>query len=213
MFLLSVISSATAAPGHEMAAKTKTILVYGDSLSANYGIPAESGWVSLLEQRLQSLFPMYQVINASISGETTLGGRNRIELALKTHRPDIVILELGANDGLRGTAIATIYENLETIINICQQNNIAVLLIGMQLPPNYGRTYTQKFQNLYQQLAENLQVAFVPFLLSGFGEKHEYFQSDGIHPTVFAQEKIVDNVWRILHAMIHESAAAISLEH
>ena len=184
-------------------------MIFGDSLSANYGIPTEAGWVHLLKQRLQSLSPVFQVINTSISGETTLGGRNRIEQALKTHRPDIVILGLGANDGLRGSAIKTIYENLEAIINICQQNNTSVLLIGMQLPPNYGMTYTQKFKNIYSQLAENYQIDLIPFLLAGFGEKHEFFQADGIHPTVSAQEKIVENVWNVLHTMIYEDNATI----
>ncbi|MCB1947692.1 MAG: arylesterase [Burkholderiales bacterium] len=192
--------------------QTTTIMVFGDSLSANYGIPTEAGWVHLLEQRLQTLSPVFQVVNASISGETTLGGRNRIQQAIEQHHPDIVILGLGANDGLRGTAIKTIYENLETIINICQQNNISVLLAGMQLPPNYGMTYTQKFQSIYSQLAQRYQTALVPFLLAGFGEKQEFFQTDGIHPTVLAQEKIAENVWVVLHTMIRNNIATIRSE-
>lgn len=188
-------------------------MVFGDSLSANYGIPIEAGWVNLLTQRLQSLSPFFHVINTSIGGETTFGGRNRIEQALKTHRPDIVILELGANDGLRGSAIKAIYENLEAIIKICQQNNASVLLVGMQLPPNYGMTYTQKFKNIYLQLAENYQTGFLPFLLDGFEENYEYFQSDGIHPTIAAQEKIVENVWNILYPMIQDNMATINSEN
>ncbi|WP_107794007.1 arylesterase [Nitrosomonas aestuarii] len=209
ILFLFVLNDATAATNQQMPAKITTIMIFGDSLSANYGIPTEAGWVHLLKQRLQSLSPVFQVINTSISGETTLGGRNRIEQALKTHRPDIVILGLGANDGLRGSAIKTIYENLEAIIKICQQNNTSVLLIGMQLPPNYGMTYTQKFKNIYSQLAENYQIDLIPFLLAGFGEKHEFFQADGIHPTVSAQEKIVENVWNVLHTMIYEDNATI----
>lgn len=187
-------------------------MVFGDSLSANYGIPTEAGWVALLEQRLQSQFPAYQIINASISGETTLGGRNRIEKALATHRPGIVILGLGGNDGLRGAAIQSIYDNLEAIIQICQQFDIAVLLAGMQLPPNYGMTYTKKFQDIYPQLAESYQTGFIPFLLAGFGENHDFFQPDGIHPTALAQEKIVENVWNALHPMLypHDIAAVRS---
>ncbi|SER24446.1 acyl-CoA thioesterase-1 [Nitrosomonas sp. Nm51] len=184
-------------------------MVFGDSLSANYGIPTEAGWVHLLEQRLQTLSPVFRMVNASISGETTLGGRNRIQQAIKQHRPDIVILGLGANDGLRGTAVKTIYENLEAIIKICQQNNASVLLAGMQLPPNYGMAYTQKFQNIYRQLAHSYQTALVPFLLAGFGEKQEFFQTDGIHPSVLAQEKIADNVWAVLHTMIRNDIATI----
>ena len=196
-----------------MPVKTTTIMVFGDSLSANYGIPTEAGWVSLLTQRLQSLSPFFQVINTSISGETTFGGRGRIEQALKTHRPDIIILGLGANDGLRGSAIKTIYENLEAIIRICQQNNASVLLVGMQLPPNYGMTYTQKFKNIYPQLAERYQTRLIPFLMDGFGENHEFFQPDGIHPTIPAQEKIVENVWHVLHTMIQDDIAAVNSEH
>lgn len=177
-------------------------MVFGDSLSANYGISTEAGWVALLKQRLQTQSDNYQIINASISGETSLGGRNRIDQALSQHLPDIIILELGANDGLRGASVKSIYENLAAIITICQKNNVLVLLAGMQLPPNYGITYTQKFQSVFQQLAENFQIKFVPFLLAGFGDKREFFQSDGIHPSEIAQHKIVENVWEILQTMI-----------
>lgn len=183
-------------------------MVFGDSLSASYGMPMEAGWVALLTQRLQSQFANYQIINASISGETTLGGRNRIEQALETHRPEIVILELGANDGLRGASIKSIYENLAAIIEICQQNNALVLLAGMQLPPNYGIAYTQKFQAVFPQLAENYQIKLIPFLLAGFGGKHEFFQADGIHPNAVAQKKIVENVWEVLQTMFRTEQVA-----
>jgi acyl-CoA thioesterase-1 len=194
-FLFTFIAPAT-------AASTKTVMVFGDSLSASHGMPIEAGWVALLTQRLQTKFTDYQIINASISGETTLGGRNRIKQSLETHRPEIVILELGANDGLRGASIKSIYENLATIIEICQQNNSQVLLVGMQLPPNYGMTYTRKFQAIFPQLAENYQIKSIPFLLAGFGEKHEFFQADGIHPNEVAQKKIVETVWEVLQTMI-----------
>ncbi|WP_177167700.1 arylesterase [Nitrosomonas marina] len=205
IFILFVTPGAATATSQQ----TITIMVFGDSLSANYGIPTEAGWVHLLEQQLQELSPFFRVVNTSISGETTLGGRNRITRAIEQHRPDIVILGLGANDGLRGTAIKTIYENLEAIIKICQQNNASVLLVGMQLPPNYGMTYTQKFQDIYPQLAHDHQTGLVPFLLAGFGEKHEFFQRDGIHPTALAQEKIAENVWTVLRTMIHDDLATI----
>lgn len=176
-------------------------MVFGDSLSASYGMPTEAGWVTLLEQRLQPKYADYHIINASISGETTLGGRNRIQKALEAHRPEIVILELGGNDGLRGASIKSIYENLAAIIEECQQNDALVLLAGMQLPPNYGRTYTQKFQAIFSQLAENYQIKLIPFLLAGFGDKHEFFQADGIHPSEIAQKKIAENVWEVLQTM------------
>lgn len=177
-------------------------MVFGDSLSAGHGIPIEAGWVALLTKRLQSKFTDYQIINASISGETTLGGRNRIKQSLEMHQPEIVILELGANDGLRGASIKSIYENLATIIEACQQNNSLVLLVGMQLPPNYGMTYTQKFRAIFPRLAENYPIKLIPFLLAGFGDKHEFFQADGIHPNEVAQKKIVETVWEVLQTMI-----------
>lgn len=188
-------------PSRPAAADTATIMVFGDSLSAGYGLPQEAGWVSLLKNRLQTK-SQANIINKSISGETALGGRNRIEKELKTHRPDIVIIELGGNDGLRGASIESIRNNLEAIIEACKRSNAAVLLAGMQLPPNYGITYTQKFQDIYPQLAKRHNVKLVPFLLDGFGNKREFFQSDGIHPTAQAQEKIVDNIWRVLETML-----------
>ncbi|MBL8499141.1 MAG: arylesterase [Nitrosomonas sp.] len=194
-------------------ASSKTVLVFGDSLSANYGIAREAGWVALLTQRLQSEFADYQIVNASISGETTLGGRNRIRQTLEKHHPEIIILELGANDGLRGAAIKSIYNNLAAIIEACQQHNTLVLLAGMQLPPNYGMTYTQKFQAIFPQLAENYQVKLVPFLLAGFGDKHEYFQADGIHPNEVAQKKIVENVWEVLYTMFKTKQVAATPEN
>lgn len=151
------------------------ILVYGDSLSANYGIPIEAGWVSLLTQRINSQYTGYQIINTSISGETTLGGRNRIDQVLSTHKPNIIIVELGANDGLRGTSIQSIYDNLATIIQKSQRNNARVLLVGMRLPPNYGATYTAKFQDTFTKLAKDYQIPLVPFLFEGFGERPDFF--------------------------------------
>ena len=191
---------------------TITVMVLGDSLSTSYGMPSEAGWVNLLEQRLQMYSPIYQVINASISGETTLGGRNYIEQALKAHQPDIVMVGLGGNDGLQGSSIKSIYENLEVIINACLQNNAEVLLLGMQIPPNYGITYTQKFRDIYLQLAKKYQLELVPFLLAGFGENRDFFQSDGIHPNILAQEIIVDNVWSVLYPMLQPEKVATNVD-
>ena len=203
----------TASYGAAIAStNTISVMVLGDSLSTSYGMPSEAGWVNLLEQRLQMHSPIYQVINTSISGETTLGGRNRIEQALQTHQPDIVMVGLGGNDGLQGLSIKSIYENLEAIIKACLQNNAAVLLLGMQIPPNYGITYTQKFLDIYLRLANNYQLEQVPFLLAGFGENRDFFQSDGIHPNILAQEIIVENVWSVLYPMLQPEKVATSVD-
>ena len=177
-------------------------MIYGDSLSAGYGLPQKTGWVSLLKKQLKTHQPNYQVINASISGETALGGLNRIEQVLKRFHPNIVIVELGANDGLRGMPIKSIHDNLEAIVKTCKQNKASVLLVGMRLPPNYGATYTQNFSSIYQKIANRHKLRLVPFLLEGFGDKPEYFQADKMHPNKNAQEIILNNVWKVLHKMI-----------
>jgi acyl-CoA thioesterase-1 len=182
--------------------ESTTIMVYGDSLSAGYGLPQKTGWVSMLKTQLKKQQAVYQIINASISGETTLGGLNRIEQALKRHHPNIVIVELGANDGLRGLPIKSIHDNLEAIVKACKQNKASILLVGMRLPPNYGTAYTKKFSAIYQQIAKRHELRLVPFLLAGFGDKPEYFQEDKMHPNKNAQEKILNNVWKVLHKMI-----------
>jgi len=206
IILLSFVFSAAAVNSHATAAPgtaTTTIMVFGDSLSAGYGLPQDAGWVSLLKKRLQTQSQSQAyLINNSVSGETAHGGRKRIEQALKTYRPDIVIVELGGNDGLRGASIEAIRNDLEAIIEACLRNKATVLLAGMQLPPNYGITYTQKFQDIYPQLAKRHGVRLVPFLLDGFGDKREFFQADGIHPNAQAQAKIVENVWKILRTML-----------
>ena len=182
------------------AAQQQTILVFGDSLSAAYGIPREAGWVSLLQQELQRSHPHYQVVNASISGETTAGGRQRIAAALRKHRPAIVILELGANDGLRGTPVANIESNLRAIIEQSQKARAKILLLGIQLPPNYGVKYTADFRALYPKLAQRYKSALVPFLLEGLSRGE--FQPDGLHPTAAAQQKILQTVWVKLKPML-----------
>lgn len=197
VLLFNIASFAVARPANGI-----TVMVFGDSLSTGYGLPAEAGWVNLLKQRMQALSSDYKVINASVSGETTLGGRNRIEHALKTHYPDIVIIELGGNDGLHGASIQSIYDNLEAIIRACQRHNVTPILAGMQLPPNYGIAYTQKFRNIYSQLSERYQLKLIPFLLDGFGDKREFFLEDGIHPDVHAQQLITENVWKVLHPLL-----------
>ncbi|MBI4206045.1 MAG: arylesterase [Betaproteobacteria bacterium] len=185
----------------QMAAAA-TILVFGDSLSAGYGLPLEQGWVSLLERRLRDERPDYKIANASISGETTGGGRNRIEAALEAHRPAIVILALGANDGLRGQNLETMRANLEAMIESCRRFKTKVLLIGMRLPPNYGAPYTEKFHRVFAGIARERKLPLVPFMLDGFAENHEYFQADGIHPTARAQPLIAETVWKALRPLL-----------
>jgi len=166
--------------------------VFGDSLSAAYGIPREAGWVSLLQQELQRSHPQYQVVNASISGETTAGGVQRIAAALHQYRPAIVIIELGANDGLRGTPIKEIEANIGALIQASLMTRAKVLLLGMKLPPNYGLDYTTRFAELYSTLAQRHRVALVPFLLAGVAP--EQFQADNLHPVAAAQAHILHTV-------------------
>jgi acyl-CoA thioesterase-1 len=177
-------------------------MVFGDSLSAAYGITRESGWVHLLEQRLAEEKFDHPVVNASISGETTAGGRQRIEQSLVQHRPAVVILELGANDGLRGLPLAAMQDNLEAIIQACHRHNARVLLVGMRLPPNYGIAYAEKFQNTYFRLAKRHKLGAVPFLLEGFADRRDLFQADNLHPTAQAQPLILDNIWRPLRGLL-----------
>lgn len=158
----------------------------------------EQGWVSLLERRLHAEKFDYKVVNASISGETTFGGVSRIQDALKTHRPVIVILELGANDGLRGADIDAVRSNLEAIADACRRAGARTLLIGMHLPPNYGTAYAEKFRLVFSETARRKKLPLVPLLLEGFAGKREYFQADGIHPTAEAQPMMLNTVWKEL---------------
>lgn len=180
-----------------------TILVLGDSLSAAYGLPLERGWVNLLQQRLLAEKSPYRVINASISGETTSGGLYRIDALLASYKPKIVIIELGANDGLRGLALDATQANLDTLIRRARKTHAQVLLIGMRLPPNYGPVYTEKFYHLFETLALKHHIQRVPFLLAAIAGKRAYFQADGLHPTAEAQALLLDTVWPVLKRMLH----------
>jgi acyl-CoA thioesterase-1 len=178
------------------------ILVLGDSLSAGFGIQADGGWVTLLQQRLDQEGYRYQVVNASISGDTTAGGAARLPRALKTHAPQIVLVELGGNDGLRGLPLAEMQKNLAGIIDVAKKNGAQVLLLGMRLPPNYGPTYTRRFESIYAELARRHRVPLLPFLLEGVAQRSEMMQSDGVHPIAEAQPKILDNVWLKLQPLL-----------
>ncbi|HYR34937.1 MAG TPA: arylesterase [Burkholderiales bacterium] len=184
------------------AAAEKSILVFGDSLSAAYGIAQSRGWVALLGERLKRERPDYSVANASISGETSAGGLARIDAALARHRPAVVIVELGANDGLRGLPLGQMKANLGTIIEHAKNSGARVLLLGMKLPPNYGEDYTKAFEGAFADVAKRYQVALPPFMLEGFAEKPEYFQADRIHPNEKAQPLILERVWRALKPLL-----------
>jgi acyl-CoA thioesterase-1 len=186
--------------GPSMAAG-KTVLVFGDSLSAGYGIRPEAAWPSLLQGRLSEKRPDYSVANLSISGETTAGGRSRLAAALRQHRPAIVVLELGANDGLRGLQLAQMKSNLEAMIAAAQGTGARVLLVGMRLPPNYG-PYAAQFQTIFSEVAKAHRVPLVDFLLAGIADQPTLFQSDMLHPTAEAQPKILDNVWPQLSPLL-----------
>jgi acyl-CoA thioesterase-1 len=184
------------------AAADKSILVLGDSLSAAYGIARSRGWVALLEERLKRERLDYSVVNASISGDTSAGGRARLDAALEHNRPTVVIVELGGNDGLRGLPVAQMKANLGAIIERSKKSGARVLLIGMKLPPNYGPEYTGEFESAYAELGERYKVALLPFLLQGFAEKPDLFQPDRIHPTAQAQPLLLENVWRQLAPLL-----------
>lgn len=169
------------------------ILVMGDSLSAGYGIDVQKGWVALLDAELAKKYST-KIINASVSGETTSGGKARLDQLLKTHQPQIVILELGGNDGLRGQPISMIKKNLQIMITQIQSYQAKVLLVGMQIPPNYGERYTKSFAAIYGQLAEENKLILVPFLLESVATHPELMQADGIHPTEAAQPQLMQNV-------------------
>jgi len=180
------------------------VLVYGDSLSAAYGMPERRGWVALLEERLKRERPDYSVANASISGETTAGGVARIARVLERNRPAIVIIELGANDGLRGLPVPAMKKNLAAIIEQSQTAGAKVLLVGMRVPPNYGEDYAGAFERAFAELAKSHRTALLPFLLDGFAEKSELFQADRIHPTEAAQPAVLKNVWTKLLPLLRK---------
>jgi len=192
------------------AAPAPSILIVGDSLSAGYGIGMRDGWVTLLQQRLVKQRYPHAVVNASISGDTTSGGRTRLPDALKRHRPQIVVIELGGNDGLRGLSLRETRVNLEAMINAAQSAGAQVLLLGIHLPPNYGPEYTGKFHAIYHELARAHDTALVPFLLNGVALTPGLMQPDGIHPRAAAQPRLLDNVWPILVPLLKPESAPLA---
>jgi acyl-CoA thioesterase-1 len=178
------------------------ILVMGDSLSAGYGIDARDGWVNLLGQRLRQQGYPHAVINASISGETSAGGRARLPQALQRHRPQVVVIELGANDGLRGLSLTQTRANLAAMIESAQNAGARVLLVGIHLPPNYGPEFTGKFRALFDDLVRQYRIPYAPFLLEGVALSPGLMQADGLHPRATAQPRLLDNVWPYLEPLL-----------
>jgi len=179
-----------------------TLLVYGDSLSASYGMEEEQGWVNILQIKLRSKELPVDVVNGSVSGETTTGGLARLPAMLDSYQPELLILELGGNDGLRGLPLDLMRENLASMIDLAEANGAEVIITGIQIPPNYGPRYTAPFFDTYAALAEQKSLALVPFLIEGIPQQPELMQNDGIHPRAEAQSMIIDNVWPILEPQL-----------
>ena len=184
------------------AAPQKSILVVGDSLSAAYGIAQSRGWVALLAERLKRERPDYSVVNASVSGDTTAGGRARLQSALARHKPAVVVIELGGNDGLRGLPVAHMKDNLSAMVQASRAAGARVLLVGMKMPPNYGPDYASAFESAFAEVAKAQKTAFVPFFLEGFAEDGNLFQDDRIHPTEAAQPLMLERIWKALRPIL-----------
>lgn len=191
---------------------TFRLMVFGDSLSASYNMEASEGWVELLALKLREGSYQVEVINGSVSGETTTGGLSRLPSMLDTYQPDLVILELGGNDGLRGLPLPIIRDNLLTMIELAKASGAEVLLAGIQIPPNYGARYTEPFNQQFQEIAEENNLPLVPFLINGIPQQIELMQDDGIHPRAEAQYIIVDNVWSVLEPLLESTRAGVDQE-
>jgi acyl-CoA thioesterase-1 len=180
----------------------RTLMVFGDSLSAAYGLSPSEGWVSLLAERIEKARLPWKVANASVSGETTAGGLRRLSEDLKRHKPSIVVIELGANDALRGQPVAAIRANLEKMIRIARNAGAEPVLVGLMIPPNYGIDYAREFRDAFPSVAKAQKVPIVPFLLEGIADKRELFQPDQLHPNATAQATIRDNVWPVIEPLM-----------
>jgi len=206
---VTAFATAAAAPAHAQTASApqgstpRTVLVVGDSLSAEYGIKRGTGWVPLLSARISEQYPKFQVVNASISGDTTSGGVARLPALLRQHAPAVVVLELGANDALRGLPLNMTEQNLRTMTQAARKADADVLIVGMQIPPNYGRDYAQRFAAVFSNVAKNENARLVPFLMEGIATNRAMFQADGIHPNEDAQPQLLDNVWPALRPMLN----------
>jgi acyl-CoA thioesterase-1 len=200
--LVLLLGIALIATAPARAAGPRTLLVLGDSISAGYGLPSGSGWVKLLSDRIAAKKLPWQVVNASISGDTTAGGLARLPALLAREHPALVVIEQGGNDGLRGNDLAVMQTNLEAMVQAARSAGAHVLIIGMRLPPNYGNVYTSHFEAVFHDVAKKFGVPLVPFFFNGFAERIELFQADRIHPTVAAQPLLLDNVWPTLAPLL-----------
>ena len=199
---LAAAAALSLAPISANAAEPPVVLVVGDSISAAYGLPTGVGWTDLLQKRIDARKLGYRVVNASISGDTTAGGRSRLPALLARHKPAIVVIELGGNDGLRGGSIASTRDNLTAMAKAAKAAGARPMLIGMRLPPNYGPAYTRQFETLFSEVAKAEGAPLVPFFFEGFGEDAAAFQPDRIHPTEATQAKLLDNAWPTLERML-----------
>jgi acyl-CoA thioesterase-1 len=200
LFLLALLSAGVVAAAP--APRERLLMVYGDSLSAAYGLRAEQGWVAQLQKRLDDQGYGYRVVNASVSGETTAGGRARLARALDAHQPELVILQLGANDGLRGLPVKDAQANLATMIQVIQKRKAQVLLAGIVMPPNYGARYADSFAGMYTTLGREFDVALIPFLLEGVALEASFLQADGMHPNAAGQPVVLETVWKHLKPLL-----------
>jgi acyl-CoA thioesterase I len=204
LYLVLTVLIGFAVSAQAGSSSDSTIMVLGDSLSAAYGLDVKRGWVNLLQQRLSKQGYSYQVVNASISGETTKGALTRLPNILEREHPQLVIIELGGNDGLRGISLDEMQSNLVQMVKLCKEHGAGVLLLGMRLPPNYGPSYTERFHAIYKIVAEQTGVKYLEFFLEGVAEDRGLMQSDGIHPTVEAQATLLDNVWPLIESILQK---------
>lgn len=191
----------------QLFAANPKILIFGDSLSAAYGLPQQEGWANLLQKKLNEQQYQYDVVNASVSGETTSGGLSRLNTTLVETQAAIVIIELGANDGLRGLPINAMNANLSAMIKQSKKSKAKVLLLGMRIPPNYGPKYAQSFSLTYSQLSKDHKISLVPFMLENVAAKPELIQQDGLHPNAFGQPIILENIWPHLQSLLKKQGA------
>jgi acyl-CoA thioesterase-1 len=196
------LAAAALACSAALAQTAPVVLVVGDSISAGYGLPSGVGWVSLLGKKLAAEHYPHRVVNASISGDTTAGGRERLPALLERYHPVITVIELGGNDGLRGGSLDALRDNLDAMATAAQKTGSRVLLVGIRLPPNYGPAYVQRFAAIFSEVAKARKAALVPFLFEGFGEDNAMFQPDRIHPVAAAQPRLLDNVWPALEPLL-----------
>lgn len=203
--LAAALSLGVFSPWARAQPPARTLLVLGDSLSAEYGLPRGQGWVALLTQRLAERHPPVRVVNASISGETSAGGKSRLPALMQQHRPNLVIIELGGNDALRGLSLEATQANLAAMVTAARSSGARVLLLGMQVPPNYGADYARRFADIFVRVAREHQASVVPFFLKGLADGPEpmrWFQVDRIHPNLAAQPLMLDNVWPELKKLL-----------